>query len=77
MALILRCASASRRLASGAMTTLTCSPRAAEGGPAPIDMSCVDADKIEANFKNGVLTSMLPKTTQAQKNEKKIAIKKA
>jgi HSP20 family molecular chaperone IbpA len=40
-------------------------------------MSCVDANKIEANFKNAVLTSILPKTTQAQKNEKKIAIKKA
>jgi HSP20 family protein len=35
----------------------------------------VDADKIEANFKNGVLTVMLPKTPQAQKSEKKIAIK--
>jgi hypothetical protein len=30
MALILRCVSASRRLTSGAMTTLTCSPRAAD-----------------------------------------------
>jgi HSP20 family protein len=37
----------------------------------------VDADKIEANFKNGVLTVTLPKTPQAQKSEKKIAIKKA
>ena len=37
----------------------------------------VDADKIEANFKNGVLTVTLPKTEQAQKSEKKIAIKKA
>jgi HSP20 family protein len=37
----------------------------------------VDADKIEANFKNGVLTVTLPKTAQAQKSEKKIAIKKA
>jgi HSP20 family protein len=37
----------------------------------------VDADKIEANFKHGVLTVTLPKTPQAQKNEKKIAIKKA
>ena len=36
----------------------------------------VDADKIEANFKNGVLTVTLPKTAQAQKSEKKIAIKK-
>jgi hypothetical protein len=38
--------------------------------------SCVYADKIEANFKNAVLTSILPKTTQAQKNEKKSAIKR-
>src|SRR6516165_8299203 len=37
----------------------------------------VDADKIEANFKNGVLTVTLPKTEQAQKSEKKNAIKKA
>ena len=37
----------------------------------------VDTDKIEANFKNGVLTVTLPKTVQAQKSEKKIAIKKA
>jgi len=34
----------------------------------------VDTDKIEANFKNGVLTVTLPKTVQAQKSEKKIAI---
>jgi HSP20 family protein len=37
----------------------------------------VDADKIEANFKNGVLTVTLPKTPQTQKSEKKIAIKSA
>ena len=37
----------------------------------------VDADKIEAGFKNGVLTVTLPKTAEAQKSEKKIAIKKA
>ena len=37
----------------------------------------VDADKIEAYFKNGVLTVTLPKTPQAQKSEKKIAIKTA
>jgi len=37
----------------------------------------VDADKIEANFKNGVLTVTLPKTAQAQKSEKKIAIRAA
>ncbi|MGA6963813.1 MAG: Hsp20/alpha crystallin family protein, partial [Xanthobacteraceae bacterium] len=37
----------------------------------------VDADKIEAHFKSGILTVMLPKTPQAQKSEKKIAIKAA
>jgi HSP20 family protein len=37
----------------------------------------VNADKIEANFKNGLLTVTQPKTAQAQKSEKKIAIKKA
>ena len=38
--------------------------------------SGVDADKIVASFKNGVLTVTLPKTAEAQKQEKKIAIKK-
>ena len=37
----------------------------------------VDADKIEANFKKGVLTVTLPKSTEAQKAEKKIAVKAA
>ena len=37
----------------------------------------VDADKIEANFKKGVLTVTLPKTAEAQKAEKKIAVKAA
>jgi HSP20 family protein len=37
----------------------------------------VDAEKIEATFKNGVLTVTLPKTAEAQKKEKKIEIKKA
>ena len=37
----------------------------------------VDADKIDANFKNGVLTVVLPKSAEARKNEKKIAIKKS
>jgi HSP20 family protein len=36
----------------------------------------IDADKIEASFKNGVLTVKLPKTPEALKQEKKIAIKK-
>jgi HSP20 family protein len=36
----------------------------------------VDADKIDASFKNGVLTVVLPKSAEAQKREKKIAIKK-
>jgi HSP20 family protein len=37
----------------------------------------VDADKIEATFKNGVLTVTMPKTAEAQKAEKKIAVKAA
>jgi len=36
----------------------------------------VDSGKIEATFKNGVLTVSLPKTPEAQKQEKQIAIKK-
>ena len=34
----------------------------------------VDANKIEATFKKGVLTVTLPKSTDAQKKEKKIAV---
>jgi HSP20 family protein len=37
----------------------------------------VDADKIEATFKKGVLTVMLPKTAEAKKAEKKIMVKAA
>lgn len=37
----------------------------------------VDADKIEATFKKGVLTVALPKTVEAQRAAKKIAIKAA
>lgn len=37
----------------------------------------VDADKIEANFKKGVLTVMLPKKPEAQKPAKKIDVKAA
>ena len=39
--------------------------------------SGVDAEKIEAKFQKGVLTVTLPKTPEAQKKEKKIAIKAA
>jgi HSP20 family protein len=35
----------------------------------------IDADKIEASFKKGVLTVTLPKSAEAQKKEKKIAVK--
>ncbi len=37
----------------------------------------VDADKIQATFSKGVLKLQLPKTTQAQQNNKKIDIKAA
>ncbi len=37
----------------------------------------VDADKIEAGFKKGVLTVTLPKSAEAQKAEKKITVKAA
>ena len=37
----------------------------------------VDADKIEANFKKGLLTVTLPKKAEAQKPAKKIEIKAA
>jgi HSP20 family protein len=37
----------------------------------------VDADKIEASFKKGILTVMLPKKPEAQKPEKKIEVKAA
>ena len=35
----------------------------------------VDTEKIEASFKNGMLTVMLPKTAEAQKSVKKIEVK--
>ena len=35
----------------------------------------VDLDKVDASFKNGVLTVALPKTAEAQKAEKKISVK--
>ena len=35
----------------------------------------VDADRIEATFKKGVLAVTLPKTPEAQKAEKKITVK--
>jgi HSP20 family protein len=37
----------------------------------------VDADKIEANFKKGILTVTLPKKPEAQKPAKKIEVKAA
>lgn len=37
----------------------------------------VDPEKIEAAFKNGVLTVTLPKTAEAQKRVKKIEVNKA
>lgn len=37
----------------------------------------VDANRIEATFKNGVLKVMLPKTAEAQKPAKKIEVKAA
>jgi HSP20 family protein len=35
----------------------------------------VDSEKIEASFEKGVLTIKLPKTAEAQKSEKRIAVK--
>jgi HSP20 family protein len=35
----------------------------------------VDIDKVAANFAKGVLTVTLPKSAEAKKNEKKIAVK--
>lgn len=37
----------------------------------------VDAEKIEASFRNGVLTVMLPKSAEAKASEKKIDVKAA
>ena len=37
----------------------------------------IDADKIEAKFKDGVLTVMLPKTAEARKKSKTIAVEKS
>jgi HSP20 family protein len=37
----------------------------------------VDVENVEAQFKNGILTVNMAKSAQAQKNEKKIEIKKA
>jgi HSP20 family protein len=34
----------------------------------------ISADKIEASFKKGVLTVTLPKSPEAQKKQKKIAV---
>lgn len=35
----------------------------------------VDADKVEATFKKGILRIILPKNAEAKKNERKINIK--
>jgi len=35
----------------------------------------VDADKIEAHFKNGVLTVTLPKTAESRRKQKKIEVR--
>jgi HSP20 family molecular chaperone IbpA len=35
----------------------------------------VDADNIEASFKNGVLTVVPSKTTEARKQEKRIGVR--
>jgi HSP20 family protein len=35
----------------------------------------VDADKIAATFKNGVLSIILPRSPEAMKKEKKITVK--
>ncbi|MCK6628821.1 MAG: Hsp20/alpha crystallin family protein [Anaerolineae bacterium] len=40
--------------------------------PLPVE---VQSDKVDATFKNGVLTVTLPKSPQATQNRKKIAIK--
>jgi HSP20 family protein len=37
----------------------------------------VDADKIEANMKSGVLTVVMPKSAEAQKKSRKVEIKAA
>lgn len=37
----------------------------------------VDSDKIEASFKNGVLSVTLPKTVEARRKQKKVEIKRA
>ncbi len=42
--------------------------------PMPVE---IDADKIDAKFKKGVLTITLPKTKEAQASAKRIAVKKA
>ncbi len=39
--------------------------------------SSADADKIDASFKNGVLTVLIPKSAKAKRNVRKINISKA
>jgi HSP20 family protein len=40
-----------------------------------IPVEDVDEDKVSASFRNGLLTVTLPKTAQAQRQMKRIAIK--
>ena len=40
-----------------------------------IPVEDVEEDKVSASFRNGVLTVTLPKTAQAQRQVKRIAIK--
>jgi HSP20 family protein len=39
-----------------------------------IPVEDIDEDKVSASFRNGVLTVTLPKTAQAQRHVKRIAI---
>jgi HSP20 family protein len=41
----------------------------------PLPAGLVNADKIDANFKNGVLTVTLPKREEAQTSSKRITVK--
>ena len=45
------------------------------GVAAPLKQINVDTDKIDASFRKGVLTVMLPKKPEAKKPEKRIDVK--